>query len=134
MLRAASGAASASSRPEWPGLRSGARRRHTAPLWRCSARSRRGLPGELGLGRRSGGSDRRGCAGQLGVPGGALSDDAFPVALGAEWTPRPGLQFGLQVGALLGRSVEVRGDSGEKVFDEDADLSAYLGFGLSLGL
>jgi len=28
----------------------------------------------------------------------------------------------------------VRGDSGEKVFDEDADLSAYLGFGLSLGL
>jgi len=65
VLRAGSGAAS--TRPEALGLRRGARRRHTAPLWSCAARSRRGLPGELGLGRRSGRSDRRSCAGQLEV-------------------------------------------------------------------
>jgi len=61
----ASGAAS--SRPEALGLRRGARRRQTAPHWSCAGRSRLGLPDEVGLWRRSGGSDRRDCAGQLEV-------------------------------------------------------------------
>ena len=68
------------------------------------------------------------------VPGGALSDDSFPVSLGAEWRPRPAFQVDFQVGALLGRSVEVRDDAGSTVFEEDADPSAFVGFGLRIGL
>jgi len=68
------------------------------------------------------------------VPGGALSDDSIPVLLGAEWQPRPAFQLSFQVGALLGRSVELRDDSGATVFEEDADPSAFLGLGLRIGL
>ncbi len=68
------------------------------------------------------------------VPGGALSDDSFPVSLGAEWRPRPAIQVDFQMGALLGHSVEVRDDAGSTVFEEDADPSAFVGFGLRIGL
>jgi len=68
------------------------------------------------------------------VPGGALSDDSIPVSLGAEWQPRPAFQFSIQVGALLARSVELRDDSGDSVFEENPDASAFLGFGVRIGL
>lgn len=68
------------------------------------------------------------------VPGGALSDDSFPVVFGVDWTPRTALQVTFQVGALLGRSVELRDDSGATVFDEQADASAFVGLGLRVGL
>ncbi len=68
------------------------------------------------------------------VPGGALSDDSIPVSLGAEWQPRPAFQLSFQVGALLGRSLELRDDSGATVFEKNPDPSAFLGFGLRIGL
>jgi len=68
------------------------------------------------------------------VPGGALSDDAFPVSLGALWTPMPGVQFSAQIGALVGRNVEVRDDDGNVVFDESADTSVFAGVGFRIGI
>ncbi len=68
------------------------------------------------------------------VPGGALSDDSVPVTLGALWSAKPGLQFSAQAGALVFRTVEVRDDEGEIVFEEDADTSVFAGVGLRIAL
>lgn len=67
------------------------------------------------------------------VAGGALWDTSFPVSVGALWEPRAGLRFGLSAGALIARSIEIREDDGDRVFDEDADPSAFVGFELNTG-
>lgn len=68
------------------------------------------------------------------VPGGAISDDAFPVTVGAVWIPKLGVQLTAQLGALVGREVEVRDDDGDVVFEEEADTSVFAGLGFRIGL
>ena len=61
------------------------------------------------------------------VPSGVLRERAFPVTLGAEWSPTSRVTATVFGGVVLGGSLRLAEDGGDQVFKEDTDVSPIVG-------
>lgn len=65
------------------------------------------------------------------VPDGVARDLGVPVVLTARWTPTQQVTISAQAGAFVYRNLELKDANGDKITDLDADISPFVGVGVS---
>ncbi|MBX3363978.1 MAG: hypothetical protein KF866_04365 [Phycisphaeraceae bacterium] len=66
------------------------------------------------------------------TPDGVFRERRLPVGVGVLFNAGPNIKLGLRGGFAFGGNIEVTDSSGSRLFDQDLDGSAYLGFDVNL--